>query len=241
MVVAHPTPTDTSHDAEEQEDGMKHLNVADLMTDEVVSVAPDTAFKEVAKLLAQYDVSGLPVLDDEDRVVGVVSQTDLLAHAGTAAQPPRQSSAPAGPPTAGDVMSAPAVTIHAEETAADAARLLTRRAIERLPVVDEEDRLVGIVTRRDLLRLFVRPDAEIRRRIVEEVLTEVLGVPSGDVDVHVVDGVVTLDGLVERRSQLPALVSLVGQLDGVVAVASRITARTDDTPAAHAGRQPLPW
>ncbi|MFE9796113.1 CBS domain-containing protein [Streptomyces goshikiensis] len=213
---------------------MKHIDVADLMTDEVVSVAPDTAFKDVAKLLAQYGVSGLPVVDDENRVVGVVSQTDILAHAAPDPHPARPAVPPAGPPTAGNVMSTPPVTIHAEETAADAARLMTRRGIERLPVVDEEDRLVGIVTRGDLLRLFVRPDSEIRRRITDEVLTEVLGVPAGAVDVHVVDGCVTLNGRVERRSQLPVLLSLVGQLDGVVAVASHVAARTDDTPATHA-------
>ncbi|MER7120597.1 BON domain-containing protein [Streptomyces goshikiensis] len=103
------------------------------------------------------------------------------------------------------------------------------KGIVRLPVVDEEDRLVGIVTRRDLLHLFVRPDSEIRRRVTDEVLTEVLGVPAGDVDVHVVDGSVTLNGRVERRSQLPVLLGLVGQLDGVVAVASHVRARTDDT------------
>ncbi|MFE9846162.1 CBS domain-containing protein [Streptomyces goshikiensis] len=215
---------------------MKHIKVADLMTDEVVSVAPDTAFKDVAKLLAQYGVSGLPVLDDEDRVVGVVSQTDVLAHAAPPPHPAEETARPTGPPTAGDVMSAPAVTVHAEETAADAARLMTRRGIERLPVVDEEDRLVGIVTRRDLLRLFVRPDSEIRRRVTDEVLTEVLGVPTGAVDVHVVDGCVTLDGRIERRSQLPALLSLIEQLEGVVAVASHVRARTDDTLATHAGR-----
>ncbi|AKL69533.1 MULTISPECIES: CBS domain-containing protein [Streptomyces] len=215
---------------------MKHIKVADLMTDEVVSVAPDTAFKDVAKLLAQYGVSGLPVLDDEDRVVGVVSQTDVLAHAAPAPHPAEETARPTGSPTAGDVMSTPAVTVHAEETAADAARLMTRRGIERLPVVDEEDRLVGIVTRRDLLRLFVRPDSEIRRRVTDEVLTEVLGVPTGDVDVHVVDGCVTLDGRIERRSQLPALLSLIEQLEGVVAVASHVRARTDDTLATHAGR-----
>ncbi|MFD5891733.1 CBS domain-containing protein [Streptomyces sp. NPDC060334] len=219
---------------------MKHINVADLMTDEVVSVTPDTAFKEVAKLLAQHDISGLPVLDDEDRVVGVVSQTDLLARA-AATHVPRQDTAPSRSLTAGDVMSAPAISVHAAETAADAARLLTRRGIERLPVVDEEDRLVGIVTRMDLLRLFVRPDAEIRRRIVEEVLTEVLDVPGGDVEVHVVDGIVALGGCLERQSQLPSLVSLVKQVDGVVSVESRVTARNDDTPAAHAGRHALPW
>ncbi|MFI7355323.1 CBS domain-containing protein [Streptomyces avidinii] len=221
---------------------MKHLKVADLMTDEVVSVAPGTAFKDVAKLLAQYDISGVPVLDDEDRVVGVVSLTDLLAHTLPGHHSSEQGITAAGPPTAGDLMSVPAVTVHAEETVADAARLMTRRSIERLPVVDVEDRLVGIVTRRDLLRMFLRPDSEIRRRVTGEVLTEVLGVPAGDIDVHVVDGIVTLDGQVERRSQLPALLSLVGRLDGVVAVASRVTARTDDT-ATHADhtRHAMPW
>ncbi|MFK0234757.1 CBS domain-containing protein [Streptomyces vinaceus] len=221
---------------------MKHLKVADLMTDEVVSVAPGTAFKDVAKLLAQYDVSGVPVLDDEDRVVGVVSQTDLLAHTVPGSRPADHESTAAGPPSAGEVMSAPAVTVQAEETAAHAARLMTRRSIERLPVVDVEDRLVGIVTRRDLLRIFLRPDSEIRRRVTDDVLTDVLGVPAGDVDVHVVDGIVTLDGQVERRSQLPALLSLVERLDGVVAVASRVTARTDDTAtrADHA-RHAMPW
>ncbi|MFI8340923.1 CBS domain-containing protein [Streptomyces sp. NPDC085639] len=222
---------------------MKHLKVADLMTDEVVSVAPGTPFKDVAKLLAQYDISGVPVLDDEDRVVGVVSQTDLLAHTVPGHHSSEQGITAAGPPTAGDVMSVPAVTVHAEETVADAARLMTRRSIERLPVVDVEDRLVGIVTRRDLLRMFLRPDSEIRRRVTDEVLTEVLGVPAGDIDVHVVDGIVTLDGQVERRSQLPALLSLVERLDGVVAVASRVTARTDDTAATHAehARHAMPW
>ncbi|MFF5777763.1 CBS domain-containing protein [Streptomyces virginiae] len=222
---------------------MKHIKVADLMTDEVVSVAPGTAFKDTAKLLAQYDISGVPVLDDEDRVVGVVSQTDLLAHAAPGPDTSRQNGTEAEPPTAGDVMSAPAVTVRAEETAADAARLMTRRGIERLPVVDVEDRLVGIVTRRDLLRMFLRPDSEIRRRVTGEVLTEVLGVPTGDIDVHVVDGIVTLDGHVERRSQLTALLSLVERLDGVVTVAPQVTARTDDTATTHPdhARHAMPW
>ncbi|MFD8288470.1 CBS domain-containing protein [Streptomyces lavendulae] len=223
---------------------MKHLKVADLMSDGVVSVAPGTAFKDVANLLAQYDISGVPVLDGEDRVVGVVSQTDLLARAAPGPRSSEQgATATTGAPTAGDVMSAPAVTVHAEETVADAARLMTRRGVERLPVVDEEDRLVGIVTRRDLLRMFLRPDSEIRRRVTDEVLTGVLGVPDGDVDVHVVDGIVTLEGRVGRRSQLPALLGLVERLDGVVAVASRVTARTDDTATAHAdrARHAMPW
>ncbi|ATZ23296.1 HPP family protein [Streptomyces lavendulae] len=89
---------------------MKHIKVADLMTDEVVSVAPGTAFKDVAKLLAQYDISGVPVLDDEDRVVGVVSQTDLPAHAGPGPGTSLQNGTAVEPPTAGDVMSAQPLT-----------------------------------------------------------------------------------------------------------------------------------
>ncbi|WP_037845695.1 CBS domain-containing protein [Streptomyces sp. NRRL F-2747] len=222
---------------------MKHIKVADLMTDEVVSAAPGTAFKDVAKLLAQYDISGVPVLDDEDRVVGVVSQTDLLAHAGPGLDVSRQSGTEMEPPTAGDVMSAPAITVRAEETVAAAARLMTRRGIERLPVVDVEDRLVGIVTRRDLLRMFLRPDSEIRRRINDEILAEAIGVPAGDVDVHVVDGVVALDGHVERRSQLTALLGLVEQLEGVVTVASHLSVRIDDTGPTHPdhARHAMPW
>ncbi|MFJ3921779.1 CBS domain-containing protein [Streptomyces sp. NPDC090022] len=221
---------------------MKHIKVADLMTDKVVSVTKDTAFKDVAKLLAQYDISGVPVLDDEDRVLGVVSQTDLLAGASPNTRPDPHSGAPTAPPAAGDLMSTPAITVHAEEAAADAARLMTRRGIERLPVVDVEDRLVGIVTRRDLLRMFLRPDAEIRRR-VHDVLGDVAGVPVGDVETHVVDGIVTLDGTVQRQSQLSVLLGLIERVDGVVAVASRVTARYDDMTAHHAGhaRHAMPW
>ncbi|MGW9130164.1 CBS domain-containing protein [Streptomyces sp. NPDC055681] len=225
---------------------MKHIKVGDLMTDEVVSVLSVTSFKEVAKLLAQHNISGLPVLDDEDRVVGVVSESDLLRR--QAAGHPMRSGAPDAAPwttvpslgsevTAAEVMSTPAVTVRAEETAPDAARLMARRGVERLPVVDDEDRLVGIVTRRDLLRLFLRPDAEIRRRIIEDVVVGTMGLGADAVAVHVIDGVVTLEGRLENRSQIAILTRLAEQLDGVVAVMGNVTARADDpvpAPPQHA-------
>ncbi|MFJ2915702.1 CBS domain-containing protein [Streptomyces sp. NPDC087228] len=214
---------------------MKRIKVGDLMTDEVVSVVPVTSFKEVAKLLAQHNISGLPVLDDEDRVVGVVSESDLLnrqaarhlvtgdlpdAAIGTAVSSGAEF-------TAAEVMSTPAVTVHADETAPDAARLMMRSGVERLPVVDDEDRLVGIVTRRDLLRLFLRPDAEIRRRLVEDVLVGTMGLRADVVTVHAVDGVVTLEGRLESQSQIAVLTCLAEQLDGVVAVVSHVCAPVD--------------
>ncbi|MGW7456336.1 CBS domain-containing protein [Streptomyces sp. NPDC054797] len=222
------------------------------MTDEVVSVVTSTSFKDVAKLLAQHDISGLPVLDDEDHVLGVVSESDLIGW--DAAELPLVSGAPdAGRGratfpsevifTAGEVMSAPAITVRAGETAAGAARLMAHRGVERLPVVDDEDRLVGIVTRRDLLRLFLRPDSEIRHRVFEDILRGTMGLGAEAVTVHVVDGIVTLEGGLEGQSQIPVLIGLTRQLDGVVAVVPRLTARVDDsllTPP-HRSAHGMPW
>lgn len=111
---------------------------------------------------------------------------------------------------------------------------MMRSGVERLPVVDDEDRLVGIVTRRDLLRLFLRPDAEIRRRIIEDVVVGTMGLGADAVAVHVIDGVVTLEGQLESRSQIAILTRLAEQLDGVVAVVGHVTAHADaPTPAPH--------
>ncbi|MER5497540.1 CBS domain-containing protein [Streptomyces sp. NPDC002466] len=200
---------------------MKHVKVGDLMTDNVVSVLPGTSFRETAKLLAEHGISGLPVVDEDDHVVGVVSESDLLARRALTAQ---------------KLMTSPAVTVHAEEAVADAARLMVRRGVERLPVVDEEERLVGIVTRRDLLCVFLRPDAEIRRRIREEVLADAADPPEDAVDVHVLDGVVTLVGRVRRRSRAVLLLRLAERVEGVVAVVDRLSAREDDTRLAPSAR-----
>ncbi|MEU8524062.1 MULTISPECIES: CBS domain-containing protein [Streptomyces] len=193
---------------------MKHMKIGGLMTGNVISAVPATSFKEVAKLLAEHDISGVPVVDDDDHVVGVVSESDLLARHEL---------------TAREVMTRPPVTVHAEETVADAARLMVRRGVERLPVVDVEDRLVGIVTRRDLLCVYLRPDAEIRHRIREEVLTDAMDLPGDAVDVHVLDGVVTLAGRVRRRSHALMLVELAERVDGVVAVVDRLSDEDDAT------------
>ncbi|MGW1555634.1 CBS domain-containing protein [Streptomyces sp. NPDC002144] len=136
--------------------------------------------------------------------------------------------------TAGELMSKPAVTVHTDATATEAARVMMRHGVERLPVVDEEDRLVGIVTRHDLLRVFLRSDDAIRREVRQEVLVNALR--PHIVQVGVRDGVVALRDRLERRSDKSVALSLTRRLDGV-AVVDRLTYRYDDTrhqPAAQA-------
>ncbi|MFI1398671.1 CBS domain-containing protein [Streptomyces sp. NPDC020681] len=232
---------------------MKHSSVGHLMVGEVVSVTPSTPFKDVAKLLAEHDITGMPVLDEEDRVLGVISESDLLvrqASDGSSGPEDQRRGAGGGAGavkrdalTAAQLMSAPAVCVHAHDTVAEAARTMLGRRVQRLPVVDEEDRLVGIITRRDLLQVFLRPDQEIRRRVIEEVVVDAMGSTPTAVEVHVVDGVVTLEGVLERRSEIAVALRLTQQLDGVVSVVDRLTSRVDDSRLTPPERTPhaLPW
>ncbi|MFZ3492962.1 CBS domain-containing protein [Streptomyces sp. 5.8] len=207
---------------------MKHTQVGEVMTADVDSVDRSATFREIAKLLTDYDITGLPVVDEDDRVVGVVSESDLLARKAL---------------TAADIMSAPGVTVHAQESVSEAGQLMTRLGLQRLLVTDEQERLIGIVTRRDLLRVFLRPDAEIRRQVSEDVLSDTIEAPTGAVDIHVLDGVVTLAGRLERQSQIPLALRLTARLDGVVAVVDELTARTDDSRLIppERGAQPITW
>ncbi|WP_030018436.1 CBS domain-containing protein [Streptomyces monomycini] len=219
---------------------MQNRTVAEVMTWEVVQARPDTPAKELARLLDVHRISGLPVVDGDDKVMGVVSRTDLPAlpgdrPGGPAAWPPHPvPRRPAGPraadgaTTAGDVMTTPAVTVHPEHRVADAARLMQRRHVDRLPVVDEEDRLIGITTRRDLLRVFLRPDEQILVEVVGEVLGRALDVPPDEVRVSVRDGLVTLRGTLAHEDDIPAAIGLTWRVDGVVGVVSRLVAREGD-------------
>ncbi|WP_030377144.1 MULTISPECIES: CBS domain-containing protein, partial [unclassified Streptomyces] len=197
--------------------------VGQVMTTDVVQARRTTPFEELVRLLDRHRVGGLPVVDEDDKVVGVLSGTDL---ARARASRPRED--PADAVTAQDLMSTPAVTVHPEGTVADAARLMERRGVERLLVIDEEDRLIGIATRRDLLRIFLRTDDDIGRQVTEEVLVGRLGLRRGDVSVSVRDGVVALDGRVELRSRIPEAVHAVWLLEGVVGVVNGLTFDVDD-------------
>ncbi|MBN0042745.1 CBS domain-containing protein [Streptomyces actuosus] len=223
---------------------MKHNKVGSVMTTDVVRADYGTPFKEVARLLADHRISGLPVVDEDDRVIGVISETDLMIHQAAVPDPyeperhhrlaaltpaGRRRNAKAEARTAGQLMSEPPVTVHASDTIVEAARTMAQRHVERLPVLDEEDRLVGIVTRRDLLQVFLRPDADIRDEVLEEVLVGTLWLAPRSIDVSVTEGVVTLSGQLERRSETEIAVSMTRQIDGVVGVVGDLTWRLDDS------------
>ncbi|WP_051797502.1 HPP family protein [Streptomyces sp. NRRL S-337] len=194
---------------------MKQRRVGSVMTDDVVSARRDTSTEDIARWLAEYDINGLPVVDAEDRVIGVISGTDLASRRG--------SGAGAGMLTAGAVMSAPARTVRADDSVVRAARLMCACGVERLPVVDEEARLVGMVTRRDVLQIFARRDADIRQEVIDQIVVRALWLGQQSVDVVVHDGVVTLSGHLESSGTVAVAVQMTRQVDGVTAVVNRLT------------------
>ncbi|HEV8562583.1 MAG TPA: CBS domain-containing protein [Actinophytocola sp.] len=220
---------------------MKHRKIRNVMTTDVATVREGTPFKEIVRVLDQRDVSAVPVLDAGGRVIGVVSHADLLPKQG--AQEPSESRSLltwlreyterdlVQATTAGELMTAPALTIGPEETVVHAARLLDRHGVKRLPVVDDSGTLVGIVSRRDLLGVFLRTDEDIAEEIGHEVFERNLGVvvSPATVTVEVVDGVVTLRGELERRSMVPVAEALARRVDGVVDVHAHLTFAHDDT------------
>ncbi|MFD8543154.1 CBS domain-containing protein [Streptomyces sp. NPDC059649] len=199
---------------------MKRRRVGSVMSDEVVSARRDTSTEDIARWLAEYDINGLPVVDAEDRVIGVISVTDLQRGRGAAAGP--------GLRTAGAVMSAPAHTVRADDSVVRAARLMCVSGIERLPVVDEEARLVGMVTRRDVLQIFARPDVDIRQEVIDQIVVRALWLGPQSVDVAVHDGVVTLSGEVESSGAVAVAVQMTRQVDGVTAVVNRLTSAREE-------------
>jgi CBS domain-containing protein len=218
---------------------MRGSTVQDQMTRDVVTVGVDTPYKQIAQLLAESRVSGLPVVDPAGHVVGVVTEADLLAREEYPDEQgrrrpvlplpgaSRRRKAAAG--TAGELMSTPAITMEDRTSVVRAAREMDRHRIKRLPVVDEVGRLVGIVSRRDLLKIFLRSDDEIRAEIETEVLEESLGIAPGIVSVKVADGLVTLEGRVQRRTLIPVVVRLAHAADGVIDVVDRLDYDIDDT------------
>jgi CBS domain-containing protein len=175
----------------------------------------------------------MPVVDDDGKVVGVVSESDLLAadaldpataaHPGRPAWRPHRKQPQPGGPTAGDLMSRPAVTIGPDELARRAARLMYSHKLRRLPVVDRDGRLVGILSRADVLSVFARPDEEVRREIVQDVIADGFFLDPAPFTVTVKDGIATLAGTLGSGILGANIADQVEHLEGVVAVRDRFT------------------
>ncbi|MBW8706023.1 Inosine-5'-monophosphate dehydrogenase [Streptomyces sp. MBT84] len=205
--------------------GSPHL-VDDVMTHSVVAVGRAAPFKDIVRLMEQWQVSALPVLEGEGRVVGVVSEADLLPKEEFRDTDPDRYTqrqrlsdlAKAGAMTAEELMSAPAVTVHPGSTLAQAARIMARLGIKRLPVVDGEGMLEGVVSRADLLKVFLRPDNDIADEVRRDVVDILFPAPAEPVHVMVTEGVVTITGKVPDAALIPVAVRLARAVEGVVDV-----------------------
>jgi CBS domain-containing protein len=196
--------------------------VGDVMTLTVVAVGRDAPFKEIVRIMEQWKVSALPVLDGEGRVVGVVSEADLLPS--QAQSPPLEGRAV----TAAELMSAPALTVPPGATLAQAARIMAVHHVKRLPVVDDAGTLQGIVSRGDLLKVFLRSDEDIAEEVRRTVVSCLFPALSHTIHVHVHEGVVLLRGELRDTSLVSIAARLARAVEGVVDVEAQLTGTPTD-------------
>ncbi|MFM9585646.1 CBS domain-containing protein [Streptomyces caniscabiei] len=205
--------------------GTPHV-VGDVMTHTVVTVGRGTVFKEIVRLMRDRRISAVPVVEAGGRVVGVVSEADLLPKEEFRDSDPDRYTqrrrladlAKAGAVTAEELMTTPALTVGSGETLAQAARTMARARVKRLPVVDAGGVLVGVVSRADLLKVFLRTDEEIAEEVRREVVAYLFPSPASAVRLDVRDGVVRLGGRVRDTSLVPVAARLVRAVEGVVSV-----------------------
>ncbi len=208
----------------------------DVMTTRVVAVGRNATFKDIVVLLTEYRVSAFPVLDDEGKVIGVVSEADMLskealvaAMGGQAARLGRIAGSPyhgefakAAAVTAADLMTKPPVVVTPDEPVTSAARLMYHGRVKRLPVVGEKGQLVGIVSRADVLSVYSRPDAEIQQEITKNVILNEFFANPDHFTVTVKDGIVTLEGYPENTARGRDIVAEAWHVEGVVSVRDRL-------------------
>ncbi|KUN00094.1 hypothetical protein AQI95_35600 [Streptomyces yokosukanensis] len=206
--------------------------VGDVMTRAVVAVGRKAPFKDLVERMTQWEVSALPVLEGDGRVIGLVSEADLLPKEEFRDSDPDRFTqlrrlsdlAKAGAVAADELMSTPAVTVHCDATLAEAARVMALRHVKRLPVVNAEGVLEGMVSRGDLLKVFLRPDKDLADEIRRDVVDVLFPAPVEPVHITVVKGVATLTGRVRDAAHIPLAVRLVRGVEGVVGVDCRLTA-----------------
>lgn len=226
------------------------MQVRELMTEKVFTIGPEAPIKDVARILVDNGISGLPVCDIEGRVIGVISEGDILykehdpseGHIGgplgwiIEGTPNYAGYIKAKALTARKAMTSPAITIAPHESVAQAARIMCEHHVNRLPVVTDE-KLVGIVTRADLVRAFTRTDAEIEQELTKDVLDRTMWIDPGKVEIDVRNGVAALSGRLHTRSDVELLNRLAARVPGLVAVESTVVWDVDD--ATRKGRRSL--
>lgn len=218
---------------------MTRLTVRDVMNLDPVTVTTRTSFKDLVALLTGKELGAVPVLSRRGEVAGMVTEADLLKKQGFHEPSPgsprpvrrtyRARWSRATGDCAGEVMTTRPVTIRPEATIAEAARLMDRQHCACLPVTGPSGKLVGTVTARDLLRVFLRPDSQIVEDVTREILAGHFAAAPGSVRADVTDGVVNVSGLVQRKSMLPVVLAVIRGVDGVVDVEGQLTCAINDT------------
>jgi CBS domain-containing protein len=214
------------------------MKVRDIMTTDPVKVTGNTHLKEAARLMVRHRVSGLPVVDEAGKLIGILSEGDFIRREAGRDRPQGVSLLdavfgegelqPVGAETVAEIMTRSVVTITPEATVGEAARVMGRRSVKRLPVVDLEGELVGIVSRSDIVGAFTKPDDVIEDEVREDVIRRLLFLDPELVQVSVDDGVVTLEGELENRTEAHLLEELSRRIAGVVRVESRLRYKVDD-------------
>ena len=220
-----------------------NATVKDVMSTHVIAVRQDATFKEMAARLREHRVSAFPVLDDDNKVIGVVSEADLLTKEALAGElsgtfytmTHHREQAKAAALTAAGLMTKPAVSIGPDEPVTHAARLMYSRRVKRLPVTTEDGTLIGIVSRADLLSVYSRPDADIRHEITQDLILGTYLCDPAHFTVTVKDGIVTIEGAPETTAAGRDIIESARHVEGVVAVRDRLTY----PPAGHYTPNPL--
>lgn len=217
---------------------MIQRRVDEVMTRDLVAVPPTAGYKEIAELLHRQRISAVPVIDEEGRPVGVISEGDLLPKEAEFAALHRGAWVDARHPVrdlrrveavgAADLMSSPVVTITPDASVALAARRMRDARVKRLIVVGPDGRAMGLISRADIIAVFCCSDEELRRRVLDALQVRSLWTDVSTLDIAVRDGVVTISGDVERHSDANAVIGLASLVDGVVDVRETLRFRIDD-------------
>lgn len=214
------------------------MKVDEIMSPDVMTVTPDMTLKAAARLMVTERISGLPVVDNEERLVGILTEADFVHHEsdrgegragllgtliGFRHKEPEFT-------TVGEAMTKKVVTVSPDQSHTAVARLMERHSIKRLPVVDDDGRVVGIVSRLDVMAAFTRPDGAIAHELRTDIVNRLLMLDPDSVEIAVDEGKVTLRGTVPSRTDAEVIVGLANRLDGVVAVDDHLEYSMDDSP-----------